>query len=178
MSMNAIVILILAITMLGLGLTFMRGLFKQATTKMESAVGSHELTIPPTRDEPITAAPGEIKMRSTEQGKTIIAFMNTESVDLKCMMGVYDSSATPKDINTDTASLIDGIYSSAKTGTMTPDQINTWTIIVEAGDATVPTTQVVTAQICCHAIAPNLGDGCDDAGEYEYTKGLTVRVTS
>ena len=48
LSINAIGILILAITMLGLGLTFMRGLFKQMEGKVSEAVSASELTNPPT----------------------------------------------------------------------------------------------------------------------------------
>src|SRR3989338_11215629 len=76
LSINAIVILILAITMLGLGLTFMRGLFKQIGTKVSEAVDANELVNPPTFDNPITVAPGEISLRQGENGKVTLAFMN------------------------------------------------------------------------------------------------------
>ncbi|MDP7610765.1 MAG: hypothetical protein QGH19_03290, partial [Candidatus Woesearchaeota archaeon] len=79
LSMNAIVVLILAITMLGLGLTFMRGLFKQATERVTEAVSAQELVNPPTVDSPLTAAPGDITIRTKEVGKIIVAYLSQYS---------------------------------------------------------------------------------------------------
>jgi hypothetical protein len=67
LSINAIVILILAITVMGLGLTFIRGLFKGATEKLGSALQATELQNPPSSEKPITidqrisASPGDKK---------------------------------------------------------------------------------------------------------------------
>ena len=54
LSINAIVILILAITVMGLGLTFIRGLFKGATEKLGSALEATDITNPPTAETPLT----------------------------------------------------------------------------------------------------------------------------
>ena len=97
LSMNAIVILILAITLLGLGLSFMRGLFKQMETKTTAVVEAQELANPPTRDMPITTAPGSITLRSTEKGKVLLAFMNIEAGDRYCNLSLYDSAGVHKD---------------------------------------------------------------------------------
>ena len=54
LSINTIVILILAITVMGLGLTFIRGLFKGAQEKLGGALQATELDNPPTAEKPIT----------------------------------------------------------------------------------------------------------------------------
>ncbi len=53
LSINAIVILVLAITLLGLGLTFIRGLFGKATDKLGGFVDAADLENPPTAEEPV-----------------------------------------------------------------------------------------------------------------------------
>jgi len=65
LSINAIVVLILAITMLGLGLGFIRTMFKGATGKLSGAIESTSLknpadsTTPLTIDRQITLEAGE-----------------------------------------------------------------------------------------------------------------------
>ena len=54
LSINAIVILILAITVMGLGLTFIRGLFKGATEKLGGALQATDLRNPPSLENPLT----------------------------------------------------------------------------------------------------------------------------
>ncbi len=54
LSINAIVILILAITVMGLGLTFIRGLFKGATEKLGGALEAAELKNPPSAEKQLT----------------------------------------------------------------------------------------------------------------------------
>src|SRR3989344_8576574 len=76
LSTNAIVILILAITILGLGLTFVRGLFKQAETKVAETFSATEVENPPTRDNPVTISPGLMTLRQKESGKAVIAYYN------------------------------------------------------------------------------------------------------
>src|SRR3989338_5909455 len=78
LSTNAIVILILAITILGLGLTFVRGLFKQAETKVSETFSATELANPPTRDNPVTIAPGILTLRQDSSGRAVIAYFNPE----------------------------------------------------------------------------------------------------
>ena len=54
LSINAIVVLILAITMLGLGLGFIRTMFKGATSKLGSAVEGVSLKNPADASNPLT----------------------------------------------------------------------------------------------------------------------------
>ena len=132
LSINAIVILILAITMLGLGLTFMRGLFKQATEKVESAVNVQQLTNPPTADNPLTVSPAALTVRSTKSDKLLAAFLNTggeRGCALTKSTGIGAAGVDP-------ASGGITLILNTNPATMKTDQINTWTVGVTAGTAT------------------------------------------
>ena len=154
MSMNAIVILILAITMLGLGLTFMRGLFKQATEKLTEAVTAKELVNPPTEDNPLTTAPGELTLRlNKESGKIIVAYMNSLSSDDDCGLSVGTAVGT----GIATAQL--SYYPSDVA--MKPEQINTWTIGV---DPTADGTVIFPITMACT--------------NHDYRKDIVITVTS
>jgi len=157
LSMNAIVVLILAITMLGLGLTFMRGLFKQATERVTEAVSAQELVNPPTVDNPLTAAPGDITIRSKDVGKVIVAFLSTYSGTDECGLTI---GATPA--GTD---VVD-VSASTSDVDMQQDQINTWTLALTNKDPAVTGTGIYTATM-----------GCTTSG-YSYNKDIVVTVTS
>ena len=140
LSMNAIVVLILAITMLGLGLTFMRGLFKQATERVTEAVSAQELVNPPTVDSPLTAAPGDITMRTKDVGKIIVAYMSQHSGVDECTLTI---SATPAGIDVVT------IAANNQAVFMQQDQINTWTLALTPIAANSPGTGIYTAIMTC-----------------------------
>jgi hypothetical protein len=140
LSMNAIVVLILAITMLGLGLTFMRGLFKQATERVTEAVSAQELVNPPTVDSPLTAAPGDITIRTKEVGKIIVAYLSQYSGVDDCTLTIGD---TPAGTN------VVSIAASSSSVSMQQDQINTWTLAVTNKADPVIGTGIYTATMTC-----------------------------
>jgi len=157
LSINAIVILILAITMLGLGLTFMRGLFKQATAKVESAVSGQELTNPPTTDNVMTITPGSVTLRTKDVETGLIAFMNTKEAKY-CALRVYDSAAptTPIDPSPATGAAKIVYNPGATTQPMSIDQINTWTLSIVGSQGTAGTTKVFTSIMCCDTTLTDL----------------------
>ncbi len=164
LSINAIVILILAITMLGLGLTFMRGLFKQATTKVEAAVSAQELVNPPTVDSPLTVAPAEISVRSGKQDKSTAAFLNTKGTVL-CQLDDASKGGGG------TASVV----LNKNPSKMTTDQINTWTISVTG---TTEGTQLYTLTMSC-GVDDDLSTTLE-SGEIDdtYTRDVVITITS
>lgn len=152
LSMNAIVILILAITLLGLGLSFMRGLFTQMEERVSEAVSAQELANPPTRDNVLTTAPGDITLRKAEVGEIIIAFMSTYPGTDSCYLGIAQTAgasvATPK-------------YSGTATN-IDQDKIRKWTVgIVSTGTTG---TGLYTATMNCTASDPDT----------TYTKDIVV----
>ncbi len=136
LSINAIVILILAITMLGLGLTFMRGLFSQATSKVEAAVSTQELANPPTIDNPVTLYPNTLSLRTNEQGKTLLAFMHAEGDSRDCTLSVMDKDDLKVEPGVPAGTPLPPIYGNymiynMDAVTMPPDKIYTWTITID-----------------------------------------------
>jgi hypothetical protein len=185
LSMNAIVVLILAITMLGLGLTFMRGLFKQATERVTEAVSSQELTNPPTRDNPLTAAPGEASFRDTKKQKILLAFMNPEAGAKYCQLGIEDSTGNDVSIGCSSSCATDkiGIFNDAvSSSALDPDQINVWTLVIDG--STISTTSwgsetsktyVLSANMCCKTSIANSID-CAGTGVTQYKKDILITV--
>src|SRR3989344_2440253 len=117
LSTNAIVILILAITILGLGLTFVRGLFKQAETKITEVTSSTELANPPTRDNPLTTTPSQLDVRQGKIGKILVAYLRT-GADAACTL---PAPKTGGDEVTDGGIQLGGSISTKK------DKISVWT---------------------------------------------------
>jgi hypothetical protein len=183
LSMNAIVVLILAITMLGLGLTFMRGLFKQATERVTEAVSSQELTNPPTRDNPLTAAPGEASFRDTKKQKILLAFMNPEAGAKYCQLGIEDS--TGNDVSCTGACAADkiAIFNSAvSSSALDPDQINVWTLVIDGGAISTTSwgtdtsrTYVLSANMCCQTSTAT-SINCAGTGVTQYKKDILITI--
>ena len=157
LSMNAIVVLILAITMLGLGLTFMRGLFKQATERVTEAVSAQELVNPPTVDSPLTAAPGDLTMRTKDVGKIIVAYLSQYSGVDECTLTI---SATPAGIDVVT------IAANNQAVFMQQDQINTWTVALTSIDGSATGTGIYTATMACSTSSTS------------YNKDIVITTTS
>ncbi|MBI1970537.1 hypothetical protein HYS47_02220 [Candidatus Woesearchaeota archaeon] len=80
LSINAIVVLILAIVMLGLGLAFIRNVFGGATEKIKSGLENVDIRTPASSDNPITIA--DVTMKRTAETRVEV--------------GVYNGDVTPK----------------------------------------------------------------------------------
>ena len=129
LSTNAIVILILAITILGLGLTFVRGLFKQAENKISEVTSSTELANPPTKDNSMTTSPSQLILRQGDVGKVLIAYLNSGSDPAACTLTQPSFSGTS----------VGDFQVSAEEITVDRDKINIWTAAFEASSADVGT---------------------------------------
>ena len=172
LSINSIVILILAITMLGLGLTFMRGLFKQISTKVSESVSANELTNPPTTDNPMTVAPSEITLRQGENSKVTLAFLNVVT------------SRPISDCVIDSIAFTGGVIVAANRQfsnavlKMAKDQINTWTISVTAPGSTTGVTLLTAKMLCCDNAATPGTCPLGEANQFSFTKDFIVTVTT
>ncbi|MBN2881343.1 hypothetical protein JXM83_04800 [Candidatus Woesearchaeota archaeon] len=76
MSINAIVMLVMAMALLGLGLTFIRGMMGGATGKLGGAIDAADLSEPPTAEKPVTMD-RTIKIKRGKTVNTKIGFYNT-----------------------------------------------------------------------------------------------------
>jgi len=93
LSMNAIVVLILAITLLGLGLTFLRGLFKQIEAKTTESMGTNEVPISLNKDRPIGINPSKVADATVGKSTSVkLYFLNAEPVDVPYRLELYTES--------------------------------------------------------------------------------------
>jgi len=142
LSINAIVIIVIAITVLGLALTFVRNLFVQTTeTSLEVIKGTDlsKLVNPPTRDNPLTITPSSLELRNNQQKIIGVAFMNTDpsgkefslTIDYECdpSTGEGCDCASNSDCPSSGDRKIKFIYNSNPI-TLQPDEIAYWKIAV------------------------------------------------
>ena len=99
LSVNAIVVLILAITMLGLGLGFMKGMFGKVSGKIDAAIDSADLKNPPSLDDPLTLSTKTITINRGGSGDVQVAFMNTKNVDVTATLDIDCGTLTATDIS-------------------------------------------------------------------------------
>jgi hypothetical protein len=150
LSMNAIVVLIMAITLLGLGLGFMRGLFSNMTTKVGQAIDANDLTTPPNPDNQVTVTPSDFTMK--DKSKITVAFLNTYGgAENNCgIIADADLSCQTKQEDCDSVPVFTWSIEPVK---MIKDQIVAWTVAISgptgsddnAGDCTF----LCTAKITC-----------------------------
>ena len=82
LSVNAIVVLILAITMLGLGLGFMKGMFGKVSQNVDTAIGQNQLTNPPTVNNPFTLSSNQISLARGATQTITLAYYNEGNGDV------------------------------------------------------------------------------------------------
>lgn len=76
LSVNAIVILILAITMLGLGLGFVRGMFGKTSGQFEELIGAEQEPPTPTGSNPITLSRENVITQANKKVVLKVGFFN------------------------------------------------------------------------------------------------------
>jgi len=145
LSINAIVIIVIAITVLGLSLVFVRQMFAQTTETTFSVMKGTDLTKlvnPPSRDNPLTVTPASLEIRNTKEKIVGVAFINTEPSDANFALSVeYDCTATRCEACVPTCEYNGGDEADADSrrvrfiyngGSMSlkPDEIGYWKIAV------------------------------------------------
>ena len=83
LSINAIVILIIAITMLGLGLGFVRGMFGKASGQFEELTGAEPEPPAPSSSNPVTLSREVVIANSDEKVAIKVGFYNTGAAEDK-----------------------------------------------------------------------------------------------
>ncbi|MFA5141646.1 MAG: hypothetical protein WC471_01595 [Candidatus Woesearchaeota archaeon] len=82
LSVNTIVIIVLAITLLGLGLTFIRGIVGDSFGRLEKLIETTDLEKQPTAVEPLTIS-SDIEIKRNSQTTAKIGFYNKASISLR-----------------------------------------------------------------------------------------------
>jgi hypothetical protein len=96
LSMEAIVILILAVVMLGLALAFIRGQFQNLTRVASESVDMIDIKNEPTIDNKVTFTPSDVDMKAKTTRKVITAFYNPSPAEEWWKMELIDD-ADPND---------------------------------------------------------------------------------
>lgn len=95
LSVNSIVILILAITMLGLGLGFTRFLMSSAQGKIEKIMNQEDLINPPNRDNVITLSPPDPAIKHAKTENLQVAYYNANGKPLCVQVDLVDTATLP-----------------------------------------------------------------------------------
>lgn len=82
LSINAIVMLVMAITMLGLGLTFIRGMFSSGTSKLGSAIETTDLDNPPDSQNPVTIQNSVTVKANGDSVEVKVGYYNNQNDEL------------------------------------------------------------------------------------------------
>jgi len=176
LSLNAIVILILAVAMLGLGLAFIRGIFKNISGKVDEAISVADLINPPTRDTPLTLTPSSIDIRQGKNAEVKIAFLNSLSDSNNCQLQI--PALTP-DYSLVTGKENPAILSASGCYSMNKDQVNQWTLSLDAKSATAG-TYINTVKISCFDKANTACAASFPSApaKTDFTKDLVITITS
>jgi len=92
MSINAIVMLVMAMALLGLGLTFIRGMMGGATGKLGGAIDAADLSEPPTPQNPVTMD-RTVKVKQGKSTTLKIGFYNADSEEANDVYPYFPSGA-------------------------------------------------------------------------------------
>ncbi len=171
LSLNFLVILILAIAILGLALSFTRGVFSDMEAKVKVAVSSTELSNPPTKDNPITTTPFKVEVKQGENTEIIVAFMNIEP---ETLVYTLDVTNTEGDSCQTAGNCVVPMQFSTADYSMRGGQINTWAMIFHPVRGDSPTqfgNYLYTANVICGA-----AQGCST--ELRRTIDFEVIVTT
>jgi len=136
LSINAIVIIVIAITVLGLSLVFVRQMFVETSETTFSVMKGTDLTKlvnPPSRDNALTVTPASIELRRSETKEVGVAFMNTEPSGYTYSLSVDDTSGSNL-----------GFIYSIPGNILQPDEIGYWKIVVKPASTGTSTTSVGT----------------------------------
>jgi hypothetical protein len=90
LSTNAIVVMIIAITILGLALSFTRGIFQKLGGQIENIGGKTIVEEPPTYEKPLTLTSNQIEVRKGKTYSLTIAVFNKFSESEGCVEGTED----------------------------------------------------------------------------------------
>jgi len=185
--MEAIVILILAVVMLGLGLTFVRTMFSNITDKAKNAIDVADLSAKPSEGEPVVFSPNNPEIKEGKQINVQVGFYNPSTSADNWMMKVIDSSyddgvcggmSNPDVFCGDSGTALQTIYND-KPFKLSKDEQTGWNIIFDSTpgleDQTYTTKPILlTVQFC--SVEDIEDDDCeDDAEVYQKELFLTVR---
>lgn len=177
LSINAIVVLILAITMLGLGLAFMRNIFGSATSEFEEVGGTVKKQMieqMKSSEYPVDLSRQKVNIKAGDTQQLFIGFKNAGNSPIDFEIDIGSSSTYPLSgtdtCNFDSAGAVKEIYLQFKkspTNVLKGDIVVLPINVIAASDVEVDT--------CFYEISTNYGNL---QGSYETTIiELTVDIS-
>jgi len=189
--MEAIVILILAVVMLGLGLTFVRKIFQDIGGNVDEVLDISQVTDMPTAERQITMTPNDLVIKQKDNKETTLAFYNPSPNNkywIKKIRTPYDD---------EDCSFADPCYSggisvlySKQVFTLEKDDVQAWEVTFQAdknavqlvmegigGTYTTATAEVpalFTIEIC--AVDTVDDEECSTDNEEIYQKEISLTV--
>jgi len=168
LSINAIIILILAITMLGLGLTFTRGLFKSASSKMFQAVEGTSLKNPADAEHPVTIDE-QLQLKRNAQERLEVGFYNRANLAVNDVSLVISecidtsgASVAEENLPRMIAPTINEVESATDVGFKT-----ILTLESDSGSGLTPNSYICTLKACTPASTGTTSSECVTDKEYE-----------
>jgi len=131
LSVNAIVVLILAITMLGLGLGFMKGMFGKVSQNVDTAIGQNQLANPPTVNNPFTLSSNQISLARGAAQTIILAYYNEGNGDVDFAPEYGCSSAD-----------VTGTPTAFASRKVSPGGNVAWQLLLKASSAAISGTKI------------------------------------
>lgn len=166
LSINAIVVLVLAITMLGMGLAFTKGKFAELGNKIEVP----EPDYPATQDDPVVFAVDQLKVRKDDTVRFSVNFYNDG-----------DSGSYYPCVQNSSGYAISGTDAVLQGQTVNTGEYETFRVILNSGKGWTSSvgTQILTVHFF-HGTAPT-GTACNIDGANALTpvasKQLIVKVS-
>jgi len=160
LSLTTIVVLIFAITVLSLGLVFIRGLFQAATENITGAIDKGNLEIPPTNQDPFTLSSSQLNIRRGGKEDIQIGLLNRGTQRLQYRLSV--DGLGPKECKGSTGSYKNFVFSPQE---FPPRDIVAQGTIAWGLSIEVPNTTPDGQYFC--TIVANSGTGDDAETLYE-----------
>ena len=150
LSVTAIIVLILAIVMLGLGLGFIRGMFSKVSTQIEQQVATEPEPPIPSGSVPITLSRESIVTRAGDKEAIKVSTFNPTQAD-------WAETSRPQLNCTDL-----NLTTSSNTKRVEQGKYETYTVLIDIPNK-VPNTYL------CQVLMPPLTK--------EYNKDFTIKIT-
>ena len=186
MSMEAIVILILAVVMLGLGLTFVRSMFANIQVRAEKAIDIGKLETQPDEANPVVFSPSRPSVKEGKQEEFSIGFYNPSPTETKWAMHIIDNSLSDpakcgglmdhSNYCGDGGTALDTIYND-RMFKLDKDTNIAYNVFIEAQDTDSTAKQrpiLLTVQFCA---TDDGGDCLTGADEETYLTEVAVLVS-
>lgn len=170
LSIEAIIILVIAMVLLGLGIAFIQGFFKTGEQKLLEPFDAIEFGCDPTANDPITTSPTKIELKSGDQFEVKVCVYAKEHAE-SAIVG-FESCRNTVDPS---ASMMPTILAASQTIQRT--EVGGFTTILSANDASTGDPLEPATYICTLAAVTDSDGDFDPNRQTIGRKQVTIRVT-